>query len=275
MNNHLIIADAHVHLYQCFSFEHLFDSTIKNFQRALDHPKSGAPFDAFLFLAEGKEEDGFYRLSQLINEPAGNVKVGRWTLIPTKEEVSLYVRLNEDKGLYIIAGLQIKTKENLEVLALGTIQNFKEGYPIEELIPDISRSGAIPVIPWGVGKWIGRRGGIVKDLMKNGNSSSFFLGDNRNRPLFWLRPRLFIQAEQKGLPVLPGSDPLPHPSEIRHVGRYGFKLQGSIDPDYPFREIKKLLLDPTIKLQAYGSLENPGRFFWNQMRFRLMKRKAI
>ena len=73
--------------------------------------------------------------------------------------------------------------------------------------------------------------------------------------------------------ILPGADPLPFSSEIGQIGKFGFKLSGSIDSEYPFRELKKLLLDQNTIPQSYGSLENPVRFFWNQLRMKWMKRK--
>jgi hypothetical protein len=181
--------------------------------------------------------------------------------------------LNDKEGLYIVAGRQIKTKENLEILALGAIQDFDERAPLETLIGQIGYSGALPVIPWGVGKWIGRRGKVIKDLQGKRDLPPFFLGDNRNRPIFWPRPNLFSQGEEKGLSVLPGTDSLPFPSEVWQIGKFGFKIHGPIDPEYPFRDIKKLLLDPLARPQVYGSLENPWRFFWNQLRVTLRKGK--
>ena len=63
MNNRLIIADAHVHLYDCFDMERLLDLAFSNFQKEADKPIKGTPFSAFLCLAETKTENWFYRLS--------------------------------------------------------------------------------------------------------------------------------------------------------------------------------------------------------------------
>ncbi len=272
MNNRLIIADAHVHLYDCFDMGRLLDRVFSNFQKEADAPRKGTPFSAFLFLAETKTENWFYRFSSRPEKGPSQIKgFGKWAFRPTKEECSLYAFMDEKKGIYIIAGRQIRTKEKLEVLALGTIQSFEEGLPLKEMISWISRLEAVPVIPWGVGKWIGRRGKIVKDLLYNKALPPFFLGDNRNRPLFWPRSDLFKLVEHKGIPILPGTDPLPFSSEIGQIGKFGFKLPGSIDSEYPFKELKKLLLDPSTSPQPYGSLENPVRFFWNQLRMKWIK----
>jgi hypothetical protein len=273
MENQLILADTHIHFYNCFDVGYLLDSAFKNFQKEADRSIGGTNFKAFLFLAETKTESWFqHQYDQVLREPSRAGRVGQWTVQFTNEDCSLYVRSNDRKGLYIIAGRQVKTMEKLEVLALGTIHNFQDGTPLEELIREINRLGALAVIPWGVGKWIGRRGGIVKNLLKKGPLPSFFLGDNGNRPIFWPKSNLFKQAEQKGLSVLRGGDPLPFPSEIGQIGRFGIRLQGSIDPGYPYRDIKKILLDPATHPQMYGSLERPGRFFGNQLRFFFKKR---
>ncbi len=273
MENQLILADTHIHFYNCFDIGYLLDSAFKNFQKETEKSGEKIPFKAFLFLAETKTESWFlHQYDQVLREPSRAERIGQWTVQFTKENCSLYVRANDRKGLYIIAGRQVNTMEKLEVLALGTIHDFKEGTPIEELIREINRLGAIAVIPWGVGKWIGRRGGMVKELLEKGNRLTFFLGDNGNRPTFWPKSNLFKQAEQKGRPVLRGGDPLPFPSGIGQIGRFGIKLQGSIDPEYPDRDIKKILLDPATNPQIYGSLERPGRFFRNQWRIFIKKR---
>ncbi len=267
MQNSLIIADAHVHLYDCFDMGRLLDSAYSHFQKEADKPGAGPPFTGILFLTETEPEERFRRLCH--QTLGGPFRAGQWAFQSTEEGFSLSARLSEQKDIYLIAGRQIRTAENLEVLALGTIQNFEEGTPIEELIRNIGRSGAIPVIPWGVGKWIGRRGRLIKEILNKADLPPFFLGDNGNRPLFWPRPKFFKQAEEKGIWVLPGSDPLPFPSEFVRIGSFGFKVSGSIAPEHPGRDLKKLLLEPTFRPRNYGSLENPFRFFRNQLRMNI------
>jgi hypothetical protein len=274
MKNHLVIADAHVHFHECFDLEELFGSAFKNFQKEVDGTAEKTRFSAFLFLAETENENWFRRFSdQVRGGPAPTAVIGKWALQPTQEECSLCARSSAEEGLYLIAGRQIRTVENLEVLALGTTRDLEEKAPLEGLIAQISRLGAIPVIPWGVGKWIGRRGKIIRDLLKKRDLPSIILGDNGNRPRFCPKPYLLKEAGEKGRPILPGTDPFPFPSEIRQIGRFGFKIEGRIDPGYPFRDIKKLLLDPTARTEAYGSLENSCRFFWNQLRMVIRKYK--
>lgn len=269
-----ILADTHVHIYNCYDLRQLLDSALGNFKKT-SKEQGIKQYTAFLFLTETIRENWFHRLTELAtNEKGpGPGSIGKWTFRLTKEDCSLYAGLNAEGGLYLIAGRQIKTAENMEVLALGTIQSLEEGSSLEELTRLINKYGAITVIPWGLGKWTGRRGTILKKLLDKKGAPYFFLGDNRNRPVFWPRPTPFKQEERRRRAVLPGSDSLPFPSEVRYVGSYGFTIEGSIDPEYPARDIKKLLVDPTTILRAYGSRENPVRFFWNQLRFNGMKRK--
>jgi len=139
----------------------------------------------------------------------------------------------------------------------------------------VIKSGAIPVIPWGFGKWVARRGKILRNFLEKNQFSPLFLGDNGGRPGFWPRPSYFKKAEENGLRVLPGSDPLPLTSESSRPGSFGFSFQGTLDPRHPGMDIKKILLDPKTHLQPYGSLENPYRFAYKQLAIRLNKLKKM
>jgi hypothetical protein len=266
----LILADGHVHLYDTFTIETVLNSACENFQEASVLKGDKSPRAVFLFLTETKGENWFSLLSRKAAEnkelPASGF--GDWGFLQTQEECSLQGRFKEEKGLYLIAGRQIKAEKNLEVLALGTIESFEEGRPVKELIHSISQKGALPVIPWGAGKWFGARGRIIKQLLQDQDIPLFFLGDTRNRPVFWPKSSIFNQAAEKGLKTLPGSDPFPLASHGKVPGSYGFWLQGAIQPDHPFACIKKLLLDPEIPVFPYGNRERTIRFFRDQVRLR-------
>ncbi|MGA3085683.1 MAG: hypothetical protein ABSE95_12955 [Thermodesulfobacteriota bacterium] len=262
----LILADAHVHIYQGFSLETLLSEAFENFKKVVSRKGLRRPWVPFLLLTETKSENWFSVLSK---SAAGNKAfspegIGRWSFQNTHEDCSLYGQLNEDEGFFLIAGRQIKAEGNLEVLALGSVESFEEGRPVKELIQTIHKRGAIAVIPWGAGKWLGTRGRTIKNLFQNQEVPPFFLGDTRNRPVFWPKSSIFRQAERKGLKTLTGSDPLPLLSHQKVPGSYGFRLTGEINSDYPFKSIKKLLLDPKISVVPYGRQEGPFRFFWDQ-----------
>ncbi|VEP11911.1 conserved hypothetical protein [Hyella patelloides LEGE 07179] len=264
-NKNLIIADAHVHINDCFDLEKMLNASLANFQQHSQQQGYQNNFTGILFLTETKEQDCFNQLAQ------GKKKVKNWSFQPTSEKLSLYAHNNLNQGLFLIAGCQIITAENLEVLALITEQKFEYDLPLKATIQAIITAGGIPILPWGVGKWIGKRGKILTDLLQKNELSPIFLGDNSGRPNFWLRPRCFQQAETKGIKILPGSDPLPLVSEYSRPGSFGFTIQDSLSCEKPGNQIEQMLLDPQIPLQPYGSLENPWRFLSNQLAIRYRK----
>jgi hypothetical protein len=257
----LIIADGHVHIHECFDFRRLLDQALNNFRR-----EAGRPFLGLLFLTDINAERGFLTLRKKLAEQGGEQRLDPWTIQTTGEDLSLAAQLSQEERLFLIAGRQVKTAEGLEVLALGALDPLEEGKSLIGLAQKIILSGGLPVIPWGVGKWFGARGDLVKNIIEKNEVRPIFLGDNGNRPLFWPWPKYFELAKEKGISLLPGSDPLPFPSEIEKIGRFGFKISGSINPEYPGRDIKRLLLDPATKPEIYGSLERPFRFFRNQLK---------
>jgi hypothetical protein len=157
------------------------------------------------------------------------------------------------------------------VLALGTRRIFEKGEPARRLIKETAQSGALPVLPWGIGKWLGRRGQLIEDLIRDPNLPSLFLGDNSHRPAFWPRPSVFESASKRGLKNLPGSDPFPFPEEVRRVGSVGVALRGSLDIEMPFHDLKRRLLNPSTTLRQFGSREPLVRFVRNQLRMQLRK----
>ena len=270
----MILTDAHVHIYDCFDLGTFFTSALANFRTEAALRSKGDNFTAFLLLTETSTENWFHRLADYadlrreIRAKNGSL----WTVHHTKENLSLWVQCNASQGFFLVAGRQIKTSEDLEILALITDRKFKENRRLEELIKVVKESGAIPVIPWGLGKWTGRRGRILKHALEEANSLELFLGDNGGRPAFWPRPAHFKMAEANGLRILPGSDSLPFASEVRRVGSMGFSVQGPISLEHPGRDLKSILLSQKTLFLTYGNLEHPYRFFRNQLAVRIMKR---
>ena len=74
------------------------------------------------------------------------------------EAESLTASSKSGQDLSIVAGRQIVTAENLEILALGFDAGLDDGLPIDEVILAVQAAGALCVLPWGFGKWTGKRG---------------------------------------------------------------------------------------------------------------------
>ncbi len=272
-DHQLIIADAHVHIYNCFKLEEFLNSALNNFTINAKKITSPDNFTSILFLADIKGKEIFNQIKKYSQqENIDDYQISNWTFHNTQEKLSLYARNQNNQNIFFIAGRQIVTAENLEVLALITEQSFEEGLSLEVTIQEIIASGGIPVLPWGVGKWIGTRGKTLSNLLQNNIHSILFLGDNRNRPGFWLRPFYFQLAKKQGLRILPGTDPLPLASESSRPGSFGFMVRGSLNYEEPGKHIKQILLDSKTNIQAYGSLESPLRFIRNQLAMKLRKR---
>jgi len=263
----------HVHIYDCFDLETFLDSALENFKAEAARSGREDAFTAVLLLTETAKENWFHRLARYVGDESGTKRkaIGNWTFHRTNEDCSLCAQYGNAQGLFLIAGRQIITAEDLEVLALAMTRNFEDGSPAEELIEAVKESGGIPAFPWGFGKWLGQRGSTLTKILNTPETSGLFLGDNGNRPNFWPRPSHFKMAQAKGIRILPGSDPLPFFSERHRPGSFGFSISGSIASEYPARDLKRILLEPKMLLKAYGQLERPWRFFRNQLAMQLIK----
>lgn len=252
----MFLIDAHVHIHDCFDLEIFFDSAYKNFRAAASRQGLKTDFAGVLLLAETSKCNWFHTLKSYSDE---NQSVGAWTFYRQKESSVLLVKRSESEKLFLIAGSQIVTSEKIEVLALISTSDFQDKRGILDTIKEIREDGALPVIPWGFGKWMGKRRRILEELLVK-HSVPLFVGDNGGRPVFWSRPKLFSVVETLGGRVLPGSDPLPFPSEVRKVGRFGFGVQRAFDTEQLATLLKGILYDPTARLIPYGLLERPLNF---------------
>jgi hypothetical protein len=247
-----------------------------NFKTHSDRFNCGKHFSGILLLAETSKDNRFHHLFRYQggNDLLGDRPTDTWDFHRTAEAESLIAQSDENRELFLIAGRQIVTAEGLEVLALATTATYRDGIPIKELLASVQEREDIPVIPWGVGKWIGRRGKIVSTLVRAEAGKLFCLGDNSGRPLFWKRPFLFKIAESLNVPILPGSDPLPFRSEQKRGGSFGFSIDAIIDPKKPAESLRALLSNGKFEIRSFGGLEMPHRFCFNQVRMQLRKRLA-
>ena len=105
-----------------------------------------------LFFVDGGEGDALARLARDIDAS------DPWTLSSTDEECSALLTMPDGSALLAIAGRQVATRERLEVLALGTTRAFEAGRTFPDTLRSVLESDALAVVPWGFGKWWGRRG---------------------------------------------------------------------------------------------------------------------
>jgi hypothetical protein len=273
----IVLIDAHVHIYECFDLQIFFDSAMANFQKELAKVKNTcADWKAIMILTDWAKQNWFQYLLELTDHDDNKYSrlLKNWSFHRTKETISLYAERHDGQGLFVIAGRKIITSENLEVLALMTDNQFDDGVPLREIIQLINERGAIPVIPWAPGKWMGKRGKVIENLLDETDGQDFFLCDNGNRPYFWPRPTFLKSSEKKGMKVLSGSDPLHFASESHRVGSFAFAIQKTISSEFPARDLKQKIQDPKTEIRTYGELEIFSRFIRNQIAMQILKRKS-
>lgn len=266
----LIPVDGHVHLRSCFNTTSLLESAYTNFRRIAEKTSADKAFVGVLFLADAPGDRGFDWLEGTFNQKdIPNAKRG-WRVLDTREDCSLYLRSGKEKELIAIAGRQVISREHLEVLAIGTRQGFDKK-PIATLIREIAQTGALAVVPWGAGKWVGARGRRMKKLIQDRTLPQYFLGDSANRWSLWPQPVHFRLAKERGIRNIPGSDPLPFPDEVQRLGRFGFMLKGSLDVERPFEDLRAKLFDDAAMIHRFGTGETLFRFIRNQLKMQCRK----
>ena len=267
----MILVDAHVHVHGCFDLQNFLDSALENFRAEAARRQQGDSFSGVLLLTESAQVNWFQRFAFYADKERLIGRGNDWSFSRTNEACSLRAGCAAGQEVFVIAGRQIVTAEKLEVLALATDKEYRDGLPLSQTIQTVKENGAIPAVPWGFGKWMGKRGRILTEVLKQANKSDFFLGDNSGRSFFLPYPYHFRLVEPKGIRVLPGSDPLPFASECRRPGGFGFSVEGKLDPKQPARDIKNILMDSSFIPRPYGALENPYRFFRNQLAMQILK----
>ena len=232
-------------------------------------------FVGVLMLAETSKNHYFSRFAALAdseNETRDCSDSSHWSFRKTKEYYSL-LAFKGDAVLVLIAGRQVVTTEDLEVLILGTQGVFPDGLPIESVLREAISVDAVHVIPWGAGKWFFGRGKLLSKLINSRLRNGFYLGDQGGRPLFWPKPSHIRRAEERGIRILSGSDSLPFPEEVQRVGSFGFLMEVDFDLSRPAASIRESLRSPRVELVRFGHLQSPPRFLKNQVRMQMLKRR--
>jgi hypothetical protein len=262
----MILIDAHVHIHDCFHLDSLFNAAYDNFRRA-SNDRGGI---YFLLLTESGMQNFFQTLRDQEHECVD------WLVLPTDEPYSLILEKVENPGavMFLVAGRQLVTAENLEVLALLTGEFFAERMPLAMTVDEVRRRGGLPALPWGAGKWLGKRKRVLSGYLAGQAGQLLFLADNRCRPWMWPFPGF---ARKTSLKILAGSDPLPFPREEGKAGSYGCRLAAQvsgIDPGRPARSLFRLLSDSSYQPVIYGHPETAGNFLKNQLAMQMHKRST-
>lgn len=264
-----VLIDAHAHIHSCFDPDRFLAAADLNLQAAAARHGARQGFDGVLCLTECAADDAFGALWELAGGPTP--VWGGWRL-ERADDISIRA-VRAGRALVLVAGRQVAAREDLEVLMLGTRQRMADGAAISDVLHRAQAWGALRVIPWGAGKWFFARGRLLRSIVKEADRGDFFLGDEGGRPVFWPEPRHFAEARRLGVRVLPGTDPLPYPSEAERAGSFGAAFRGQLDAGRPGKSLLAALRNPETVLTPFGSLESPLRFVRHQVGMQLRKRR--
>ena len=202
------ILDTHLHLYPEYDIEKAFVS----FQnRTHSVPSHGLKVAC---LAERHECHYFDAIHQ------GNITLDNYDVENISAKELKLTHKQSQVSFALVAGRQVISSENIEVLALCCDQDIEDGQSAKDIIALCRQADAIAVVAWSPGKWFTKRGKVVQSLLDSHAPSDFLIGDTSLRPIGWGTPWLMRKARNKGFRVVAGSDPLPFAGEESWFGAY-------------------------------------------------------
>lgn len=259
-----VAVDSHVHLHDLRDPADLLDGAFAALAGCLGH----RPPPALLILTEPADRPTFARLREIASAGGSSATCGSWRLGTTGESISLMAGNRTGDTLYLLAGQQIVTAENLEVLSLLALPGIADGLELAETVRLVRQHGGLPVLPWGVGKWLGRRGTIVSEFLAGDSTGPLFVGDNGGRPALWASVPQFRLARDRGIRILRGSDPLRCSYRRRCAGSYGNILRCPFETNRPGQSLREALVTAGTAIEPFGRPEAPWHFLRDQISLR-------
>jgi len=265
-----LFVDGHVHIYPFMSIQSVLDAASRNGSRLRDSSSTNYEVGVLL-VADPVGVCGFDRLVRHGND-CSSEETGHW-LCEDCDERSVTFRQSSGTKIIAIRGQQLITHEGLEVLGIGYNAELPSGLILAKMVERISAAGGLSIIAWGVGKWIGRRGRLVTDMIiSETGRPDIMLADNGGRPWCWSRVPQFETAAERGMRVVAGTDPLPLKGEENRVGSYGFRMR----VDQPAGQsivdtFRNTLGNQDSIIQTIGEHMTIGGFVSNQLRLRLRR----
>ena len=258
-----LLVDTHVHIHECFDIGEFFDAAAGNLSRAVRDRATRGSAGGVLLLTEVQGSSAF----ESLRNPSSAIRdqLRDWQISTTPDPRALLCEKRASLPLLIIAGRQIRTREALEVLALGCLETIEDGLEIDEALRRSRQWGALPVIPWGFGKWTASRGQKVRDLITQQATETFCLGDIGGRWRGLSEPSLLAEGREHGYTILPGSDPLPFAREVHRVGSSGIELSIGSRLEDATRDLLARLRRLTPEDRVFLQLESLGPFVRHQL----------
>lgn len=265
-----LMIDGHVHIYDCFDLSRFFKTALAYFDHYYNTLyANGIPHARILLLTEAKNNDFFGQWKK----DGGFKNDEGYRFSSTGEDQSLCLEKEGKAKCFVIRGRQIVSRENLEILGIGSDNNIPDGLPSREILDTLIERKLLAILAWGVGKWMFSRGKVIEDLMRSYRSEYVFAGDNSGRPMFWPKPPQFKLADSVHMAMLNGSDPLPFEDETAKPGSFGSTVEGVFDSAKPFLSLKQILTAPGVheRLESYGHRDGVYGFFKRQSKIYIKK----
>lgn len=262
----LVLLDTHVHYHPFCGVSEFFDCAWKNFQNAAATFEEDADFMGIVCLLETGDSSRFAEIS---GGAQGSSFWGQWRIDANFDGEFLVAEGAGAEKIYVVPGRQVVTIENLEVLIIGLL----EGIPSEESLAFYLEKYSethLVILPWGAGKWLGRRGLVLKETMHQLSYLEYVVGDSGVRPSFWQNVPQFEDAKQLGKHILFGSDPLPVAGQQRKVGSCGAGFYSNQVAEQLVLNLRSTILGLTTEeVSRYGELDGLFGFIYNQFLLRL------
>ena len=261
-NQTTLLIDGHIHIYSHYDLDFAINQGILNLQNSAKKINRTDKVIPVWLLTERYDCNFF--------DSYAGLKLKNFKIVPGAEKETLIVEKNGEPMLYIFAGRQLVTTENLEVLSLMTTLFLKDREkPITDVIDHVIDSGGVPAINWAPGKWFFSRGKVVEQTIKSYSPENLLLGDTSLRTGIWPLPKLMTRAKKDGFKIIAGSDPLPFENEEKQIGLYGFSITGKFDEAKPAESLRKLVLDKQTKINLIGRRNN--LFTFGRRQFKIMR----
>ncbi|GBO90160.1 hypothetical protein MSSD14B_38280 [Marinobacter salsuginis] len=158
-------------------------------------------------------------------------------------------------------------------MIIGPSDDVPHEQPLTFYLQQYSSSHLV-IIPWGFGKWLGKRGLVLKQAMYQLAQLEYVLGDSSGRPNCWQRIAQFEDAKRLGKHILSGSDPLPVAGQQRKVGIYGAAFYSDQRAEGLVRNLRETILGlPLDEVRPFGHSDGLFDFIFSQFLLRLNRIK--
>lgn len=257
------LIDGHVHLHRCHQIDLAIDAALDNLDLARSALGLSTRTPGVLWLVEGRDEGAAERLL---------AQRGRRWNVDASDDVCVRLTHREDgRMITVILGRQVQTKEDLEVLVIGTLKPFDTLQSLEATVEAGLEQEALVMLPWAFGKWTGSRGRAIAAAYQRYAPMGLRLADTAARNRFLPAPSSFALSVANRHPVLAGSDPFPFPDQLQAIGSHGFVLE-NVSPEAGWPELHCAIASLDEQPRRFGRILETGDFVRLQWKMQMRKR---